>query len=75
VRLYGPASPAQYGPWPPRADQRVLMTRALACVPCGHLEDPPCGAGRMPACLLSLSVDEVVAAAMDLLRDVADVRR
>jgi heptosyltransferase III len=67
VRLYGPASPAKYGPWPPRADQRVLLARGLACVPCGHLEDPPCGARRLPACLVSLSVDEVFAAVSDLL--------
>jgi heptosyltransferase-2/heptosyltransferase-3 len=67
VRLYGPASPAQYGPWPPRGDQRVLMTRALACAPCGHLENPPCGAPRLPACLLALEVDEVFAAITDLL--------
>ena len=67
VRLYGPASAAKYGPWPPHADQRVLMTRALACVPCGHLQDPPCGASRLPACLLSLSVEDVFAAVTDLL--------
>lgn len=70
VRLYGPASPARYGPWPPRQDQRVLLARGLACVPCGHLADPPCGARYLPACLLALGVDEVFADAMDLLRDV-----
>jgi ADP-heptose:LPS heptosyltransferase len=67
VRLYGPASPLQYGPWPPRDDQRVLMTRALTCVPCGDLENPPCGATHLPACMLALGVDEVVAAATDLV--------
>jgi heptosyltransferase-2/heptosyltransferase-3 len=67
LRLYGPAPPAVYGPWPSRPDQRVLITRALACVPCGSLEDPPCGAKTLPACLLALGVEAVVAAAMDAL--------
>jgi ADP-heptose:LPS heptosyltransferase len=67
IRLYGPASPARFGPWPPRQDQRVLTTRALACVPCGHLEDPPCGARVLPACMLGLGVDQVLATAMDVL--------
>jgi ADP-heptose:LPS heptosyltransferase len=67
VRLYGPASPAKYGPWPPRQDQRVLLARGLACVPCGHLEGPPCGARHLPACLLAHGVDEVFTAVTDLL--------
>ena len=62
LRLYGPASAAVFGPWPPRADQRVLVTRGLACVPCGHLESPPCGATSQPACLLALDVEDVLRA-------------
>jgi lipopolysaccharide heptosyltransferase II len=68
VRLYGPASPQRYGPWPPSANQHVLLTGALACVPCGHLEAPPCGATHLPACLVSLSVEEVFAAVTELVR-------
>ena len=60
VRLYGPAPAAVFGPWPPRAGQRVLATTALACVPCGELESPPCGARSSPACLLALQVDDVL---------------
>ena len=60
VRLYGPAPPDTFGPWPRRADQHVLMTRRLACVPCGHLEAPPCGARALPACMLALGVDDVL---------------
>jgi ADP-heptose:LPS heptosyltransferase len=60
VRLYGPAAAAVFGPWPPRSDQRVIVTAALDCVPCGNLETPPCGARRLPACMLALSVDDVV---------------
>ncbi len=62
VRLYGPAPPAIFGPWPPRADQQVLMTRALACTPCGGLEAPPCGATLTPACMLALGVEDVLKA-------------
>ncbi len=59
VRLYGPASTEIYAPFPERADQLVLSAN-LACVPCGHLEAPPCGARTLPACLLAISVDDVV---------------
>lgn len=68
VRLYGPAPLGKFGPWPARDDQRVLVTRNLACVPCGHLEHPPCGATRLPACLLALSVHDVMREVRDLPR-------
>jgi heptosyltransferase III len=61
VRLYGPASSEVFGPWPPReVDQRVLVTDGLACVPCGNLEAPPCGATALPACMLALGVEDVL---------------
>ena len=60
VRLYGPAPPAVFGPWPPRRDQRVLITTRLACVSCGDLEAPPCGARALPACMLGLGVVDVL---------------
>jgi heptosyltransferase-2/heptosyltransferase-3 len=60
VRLYGPASASTFGPWPRRADQVVLSSDRLACVPCEHLEAPPCGATSMPACMLALEVQEVL---------------
>ncbi|HYY87708.1 MAG TPA: glycosyltransferase family 9 protein [Chloroflexota bacterium] len=69
LRLYGPAPPAVYGPWPPAAGcQHVLLTRALACAPCGSLEGPPCGASALPACLLTIAVDDVVGAALAQLQ-------
>jgi heptosyltransferase-2/heptosyltransferase-3 len=60
VRLYGPASPSIFGPWPSAFGQRALMTNALACAPCGYLESPPCGARASPACMLALGVDDVL---------------
>jgi heptosyltransferase-2/heptosyltransferase-3 len=62
VRLYGPASAQVYGPWPARADQQVLGAHGLACVPCGHLQDPPCGARTSPACMLAIGVADVLQA-------------
>ncbi|HEY0580638.1 MAG TPA: hypothetical protein VGE94_00545, partial [Chloroflexota bacterium] len=56
-----------FGPWPPRPDQRVLLTNALPCVPCGHLEAPPCGAERLPACMLALGVTDVLKAVETLV--------
>ncbi|HEV7663179.1 MAG TPA: glycosyltransferase family 9 protein [Chloroflexota bacterium] len=67
VRLYGPAPPAVFGPWPPGPDQRVLLSDALPCISCGHLVDPPCGATRLPACLLAVGVDDVLNAIETLL--------
>jgi ADP-heptose:LPS heptosyltransferase len=60
VRLYGPAPPSIYGPWPSLVVQRVLVTSKLGCAPCGDLESPPCGARELPACMLALSVDDVL---------------
>ena len=62
LRLYGPEPVELFGPWPPRSDQRVLVDRALACVPCGHLASPPCGATTLPACMLALGVADVLKA-------------
>jgi ADP-heptose:LPS heptosyltransferase len=67
VRLFGPAPPSRFGPWPRRADQHVLITNALACAPCGYLDDPPCGARSEPACMLTLGVDAVLNAAKTVL--------
>jgi ADP-heptose:LPS heptosyltransferase len=67
IRLYGPAPVARFGPWPPRADQVVLVDASLACVPCGVLDNPPCGARTEPACMLALGVSEVLDAARRVL--------
>jgi ADP-heptose:LPS heptosyltransferase len=60
VRLYGPASASRYGPWPAGADQHVLSSDRLSCVPCGHLEAPPCRAISVPACMLALDAAAVL---------------
>jgi ADP-heptose:LPS heptosyltransferase len=60
VRLFGPASPSVFGPWPNVSGQRALIASGLACAPCGSLESPPCGARALPACMLALEVDDVL---------------
>jgi ADP-heptose:LPS heptosyltransferase len=60
VRLYGPAPVSVYGPWPPSPRQHVLQARQLRCVPCGDLEAPPCGARAQPACMLAITVEDVM---------------
>ncbi|HET6318655.1 MAG TPA: glycosyltransferase family 9 protein, partial [Chloroflexota bacterium] len=67
VRLYGPASTNVYGPWPASTDQIVLSEKGLACVPCGHMVDPPCGARDLPACMLAHSAEDVIRAAKSVL--------
>jgi ADP-heptose:LPS heptosyltransferase len=61
LRLFGPASPTVFGPWPPMPRQQVLLTQRLTCVPCGHMVDPPCGARVEPACMLALGIEDVLA--------------
>jgi heptosyltransferase-2/heptosyltransferase-3 len=63
VRIYGPAPASVFGPWPPRLGQRVVSTDGLACAPCGSLDDPPCGARTVPACMLAVQVEDVLNAA------------
>ena len=68
VRLYGPASPTIFGPWPTASGHRALVTDALACAPCGYLDSPPCGARASPACMLALEVEDVLNAVRVELR-------
>jgi ADP-heptose:LPS heptosyltransferase len=67
VRLYGPVPVGVFGPWPRSANQRVLVAAGLACVPCGRLEAPPCGATALPACMLALELEDVLNAVCDQL--------
>ena len=67
VGLYGPAAPSVFAPWRPCAPARLLWS-GLPCSPCGTLVDPPCGATRLPDCVLALSLADVLAAVEDVLR-------
>jgi ADP-heptose:LPS heptosyltransferase len=65
VALFGPSNPARYGP---RASVERILRIDLPCSPCGQVRLPPerCR-GHVPDCLDGISVDAVVAAALDVL--------
>jgi len=62
VALFGPSGEQEWRPW--RVAHRVV-TSGHPCRPCGN---DGCGGGKVSECLTSLSVDDVHAAAQDLLR-------
>lgn len=65
VALFGPSAPERYGP---RAMAERIVRVQLPCSPCGQVRLPPerCR-GHVPDCMDGISVDSVVAAALDLL--------
>ena len=65
VALFGPSDPNRYGP---RASAERIMRVQLPCSPCGQVRLPPARCrGHVPDCMDGISVDAVVAAALDLL--------
>jgi len=67
VAIFGPSSPDRWGPLATHA--RILRVE-LPCSPCNRIRRPPdrC-VGHTPDCLASIRVEEVYAAAAELLRD------
>jgi len=61
VALFGPSGEHEWRPW--RVAHRVVTTDH-ACRPCGN---DGCGGGKVSECLTTLGVDEVYAAAQELL--------
>jgi heptosyltransferase III len=61
VALFGPSGEQEWRPW--RVAHRVVTT-SHPCRPCGN---DGCGGGKISECLTTLPVDEVHAAAQDLL--------
>ena len=61
VALFGPSGEQEWRPW--RVAHRVV-TSSHPCRPCGN---DGCGGGKMSECLTTLGVDEVYAAAQELL--------
>lgn len=62
VALFGPSGDRQWGPW--GVPFRVVASDRHPCRPCGI---DGCGGGKVSDCLVSLSADEVYAAALELL--------
>lgn len=65
VALFGPSDPVRYGP---RAARERILRVQLPCSPCGLVRLPPerCR-GHVPDCMDGITVDAVVAAALELL--------
>lgn len=61
VVLFGPSGEKEWGPW--QVAQRVLVSDHT-CRPCGN---DGCGGGKISECLLSISVERVLAAVAELL--------
>ena len=67
VAVFGPSDPANYGPLTSR--KRVVRVN-IWCSPCNQIPRPPSRCvGHVPDCLVGVEVDQVVAAANDLLAD------
>jgi ADP-heptose:LPS heptosyltransferase len=64
VALYGPNTPLLYGPL---GDRCKALYHALPCSPCLTNQNAKTSQCRLPACILALSVAEVVQAASELL--------
>jgi heptosyltransferase III len=64
LALFGPSGEHEWGPW--RVAQRVVVSRAHPCRPCGI---DGCGGGKVSECLTSLPVGDVYDAFMSLLRE------
>ena len=66
VRLYGPTSPAVYGPWGPPGEH-VALASSLACAPCGRLDYTRAEVAAHP-CVRLITPGAVVAAAHAVLQ-------
>jgi len=65
VALFGPSNPVRYGPL---ADGAAVLRVDLPCSPCGQVRLPPVRCrGHVPDCMDGITVDRVVAAALDQL--------
>lgn len=65
VALFGPSDPVRYGP---RARAERVLRVQLPCSPCGQVRLPPVRCrGHVPDCMDGITVEAVVAAALDLL--------
>ncbi len=62
VALFGPSGDNLWGPW--TANRRVVANNDYGCRPCGI---DGCGGSKVADCLVTLSVETVVAACRDLL--------
>jgi heptosyltransferase-3 len=69
LALFGPSGEHEWGPW--MVPQRVVVSRAHPCRPCGI---DGCGGGKVSECLTTLAVDDVYAQFEALLAETGAVR-
>lgn len=67
LALFGPSSEIAWGPW--RVAQRVVVSGAHPCRPCGL---DGCGGGKVSECLTTLPVERVHGALAALLEETRD---
>lgn len=63
VVLFGPSGDKEWGPWMVR---HRTVTSNHTCRPCGH---DGCGGGKVSDCLVEISVEQVLAAIAEVMRD------
>ena len=67
VSIYGPTDPAIYGPAPRHRQTAVVIRRGLKCSPCYTLRaTAECPHGQ-PSCMIDVTVNQVLRAALDVL--------
>jgi ADP-heptose:LPS heptosyltransferase len=66
IGLYGPLDPLKWGPWCPPDRYRIARVQ-LPCSPCDCIFDPPCGISIEPPCTTGITIDAILAAALELL--------
>ncbi len=67
VSIYGPTDPALYGPAPRPGQPAMVIRKGLKCSPCYTLRAiAECPHGQ-PSCMIDLTVNQVVLAALEVL--------
>ena len=74
IGLYGPLDPLKWGPWCAPDRYRIVRVQ-IPCSPCDCIFDPPCGVPLAPPCTTGITVDAVLAAAVELLDGEFDVAK
>ncbi len=64
VHLYGPADPAEFGPWGP-PHRHAVLTSAIGCRPCRILDWPGADPADHP-CVRDILPERVIAAALEV---------
>lgn len=64
VALFGPSGDIEWGPW--KVEHRIVASTVHPCRPCGN---DGCGGSKVSECLTTLPVEQVLDAALALLKE------